>query len=211
MCVVHRILDDPGGQVGRTAIDKRPLSGPVAVGRLGLAGDAQCDTAHHGGPYQAVYAYADEDAAWWADRLGRDIPPGLFGENLRTSGLDLTAAVIGERWQVGTGPDAVVLRVTKPRIPCATFQRRMHEPQWVKRFTEAGRAGVYLSVERSGAIGPDAPVAVLDRPAHAVTALQAFRHDDPAAMGRLLAAADSGELDLDRDLRKRAGLAASRA
>lgn len=210
VCVVHRILDDGDGQVGRTAIDKRPVDGPVGVGRLGLAGDTQCDTKHHGGPYQAVYAYADEDAAWWAQRLGRTVTPGLFGENLRTSGLDLGAAVIGERWQIGDGPDTLVVQVTKPRVPCATFQRRMDEPRWVKRFTEAGRAGVYLKVEQTGTISVGAPIVVLDRPQHAVTALEAFRYDDAAAMRRLLEAGDSGGLDLDADLRKRAALAAGR-
>jgi len=211
VCVVHQLLDNPSGQVGRTGIDKRPVAGPVRVGPLGLTGDVQCDTRHHGGPYQAVYVYADEDAGWWAAQLGRVVTPGLFGENLRTSGLDLRSAVIGERWRIGDGPDAVLVRVTKPRVPCETFKRRMDEPRWVKRFTEAGRVGVYLKVERAGTLVPGAPISVLDRPAHGVTALQAFRYDDPAAMGRLLAADTSGDLDLDGDLRKRASLALSRA
>ena len=92
VCVVHQILDDARCIDGRTAIDKRAVDGPVPVGTLGLAGDAQCDTKHHGGPFQAVYAYADEDAAWWAGQLDQTITPGRFGENLRTSGLDLCAA-----------------------------------------------------------------------------------------------------------------------
>jgi MOSC domain-containing protein YiiM len=209
VCVVHQVMDDVG-QVGRTAIDKRPVTGRVRAGRSGLAGDTQCDTRHHGGPYQALYAYADEDAAWWSAQLGRPVPPGLFGENLRTIGLDLCGAVIGEQWQLGEGPQAVIVRVTKPRVPCETFKRRMDERQWVRRFALAGRAGVYLKVEHPGEIEAGAPVRVLDRPAHGVTALEAFRHDDPAAMSRLLAAESSDDLDLDPDLRRRAALAASR-
>src|SRR4051794_36173121 len=92
-----------------TAIDKRPVAGPVAVSTLGLAGDQQISPSH-GGPDKAVYAYAGEDARWWGDRLGRDIPPGLFGENLRTSGLDVSGAEIGQRWQIGE----VVLEVRMP-------------------------------------------------------------------------------------------------
>lgn len=210
VCVVHQILADARCAGGRTAIDKRPVAGPVSAGLLGLAGDAQCDTRHHGGPFQAVYAYADEDAAWWAGQLDEPITPGRFGENLRTSGLDLCAALIGERWRIGTGADAVVVQVTKPRVPCETFKRRMNQPRWVKRFTQAGRAGVYLRVETPGLIEAGAPIAVLERPAHSVTALEAFRHDDPVAMGRLLAAADSGDLELDADLRRRATVTAGR-
>jgi MOSC domain-containing protein YiiM len=204
VCVVHQIMDDAQSAGGRTAIDKRPVNGPVPVGPLGLAGDVQCDARHHGGPFQAVYAYADEDAAWWAAQLDDTIRPGRFGENLRTSGRDLCAALIGERWRIGTGADAVVVQVTKPRVPCETFKRRMGQPRWVKRFTEAGRVGVYLRVETPGVIEAGAPIAVLERPGHSVSALEAFRHDDPEAMGRLLAAADSGVLELDADLRRRA-------
>lgn len=209
VCVVHEVIDD-AGDVGRTAIDKRVVTGPVRVTRGGVAGDSSCDVAHHGGPYQAVYAYADEDADWWAGELDRPVPPGRFGENLRTRGIDLQRTVIGERWQLGEGPDAVVVEVTKPRVPCATFQRWMDEPRWVRRFTEGGRPGAYLRVVREGTVAAGAPLRVLDVPAHGVTLLQAFRTDDPPAMGRLLASADDGSLDLDLGLRKRATLAAGR-
>lgn len=101
-----------------TAIDKRPVEGPVAVHRIGLAGDRQVERRHHGGVEQAVHAYAAEDLAWWADRLGRPLAPGSFGENLTTRGLDVTGTRIGERWQVGD----VLLEVADVRLPCATFE-----------------------------------------------------------------------------------------
>jgi MOSC domain-containing protein YiiM len=211
VCAVHRILDDPGGTSGRTAIDKRPLPGAVRVTRTGLVGDLSCDTRHHGGPNQAVYAYSDEDAEWWAGELGRAIPPGLFGENLRTSGIDLQAVVIGERWRIGDGDGTVTLEVTKPRTPCETFRRRMDEPRWVKRFTQAGRPGAYLRVLAPGTVETGQDVTRFDLPPHGVTLEQAFRHDDPVAMSRLLVAAESQDLDLDHELHKRASLAAARA
>jgi MOSC domain-containing protein YiiM len=76
--VVHALIPGPK-DTGLTAIDKRPRTGRVPVGELGLAGDTQCDTKHHGGPDQALYLYAREDADWWAAELGRKIPDGLFG------------------------------------------------------------------------------------------------------------------------------------
>lgn len=126
--VVHEILPDPYGDTPVTAIDKRPVGGRVEVHALGLTGDRQCDTRNHGGRDQALYAYADEDADWWAGHLGRVIPPGSFGENVRTSGLDVTGAEIGERWRIGDGPAALVVEVTMPRIPCQMFAHRMGEP-----------------------------------------------------------------------------------
>ena len=97
---VHALLPR-GPKGGDTAIDKRPTAGPVRVGRLGLAGDRQMDVKHHGGPLQAVYAYAGEDLDWWSRELGREIPHGFFGENLTTAGIDVGGARQGERWRLG--------------------------------------------------------------------------------------------------------------
>src|SRR5271170_3645334 len=107
-----------GGKPGRTAIDKRPAGGQVAVGLLGVAGDEYADKENHGGRDQAVYAYAREDLDWWTEQLGRELRNGIFGENVTTAGLDISAALVGEIWQLGTA----VVQVTAPRIPCVTFQ-----------------------------------------------------------------------------------------
>ncbi len=79
--VVHALIPDVLGAEDRTAIDKRPVEGRVAVtvpgdAEVGLAGDQIYDRKHHGGPDQAIYAYAAEDRAWWAAELGREIAPG---------------------------------------------------------------------------------------------------------------------------------------
>jgi MOSC domain-containing protein YiiM len=165
VCRVDRLLPD-SGTIGITAIDKRPVDGPVRVRPLGLYADVQADRKHHGGEDQAVYAYADEDAAHFADLLDRPIPAGLFGENLRTAGIDVTGAVTGERWLVG---DSLLLEVTIPRIPCGTFARRLRVDKWVKRFTEEGRPGAYFRVVKSGPVAAGDPITVLERPDHGVT------------------------------------------
>lgn len=149
VCVVHQLVPDEVGQVGVSGIDKRPVQGPVRVRTLGLHGDVQADRKHHGGPEKAVYAYAAEDAGWWSQELGREIPAGSFGENLRISGIDLDGAHPGERWQIG---DRVVLEATVPRIPCATFGRWLDQPGWVKRFIAAGRPGTYFKVITPGTV-----------------------------------------------------------
>lgn len=84
-----------------TAIDKRPIEGQAPVGRYGVRGDVQANRRHHGGLDKALYAYAQEDADFWARQLGRDLPPGWFGENLRVDGIDVNAARVGEIWRVG--------------------------------------------------------------------------------------------------------------
>jgi MOSC domain-containing protein YiiM len=199
VCAVHALVPDRGGDLATTAIDKRPLDGDVEIGPLGVAGDRQMDTRHHGGPDQAVYAYAREDAAWWAAELSREVPPGLFGENLATEGIDITGAVIGEQWQVGEPGTGPLLKVRSPRTPCSTFQAWLDEPHWVKRFTEHGATGAYLAVVRPGRVRAGDPVEVVGRPAHGVTIGQVFagRRSDPEVLRRLLA-----HDDLDPKLRR---------
>ena len=210
ICVVHQLLPDPGQDPDVTAIDKRPVNGRVDVGLLGLVGDTQCDRRNHGGRDQAVYAYADVDAQRWADELGRGIPPGLFGENLRTGGVDVSGAVIGERWQIG-GEGGIVVEVTGHRTPCMTFQTRMGEEHWIRRFTERRAPGAYLRVLTPGSIGSGDAVTVLHRPGHGVTVADTCGVPDPQLMGRLLAAADAGELDLAPAMRQHVARAAARA
>ena len=127
---------------------------------------------HHGGDYQALYAVAREELDVWGARLGRDLPNGMFGENLTTSGFDVDGAVTGERWRLG---DDVVVEVTGPRIPCATFAWRMGVKGWVKVFAERGHTGAYLRVVAPGSLRPGDPVVVVERPDHGITVPMVFR------------------------------------
>jgi MOSC domain-containing protein YiiM len=195
VCVVHEVIPNPGETPDVTAIDKRPRNGRLDVAELGLALDTQIDRRYHGGPEQALYAYADEDAAWWAGELGRDVPPGLFGENVRTHGIDVSRAEVGERWRLGDGEAAVVVEVTMPRTPCRTFQKRMDEERWIKRFTRAGLAGAYLRVVTPGTLGAGDAAVVEHRPGHGVTVADLLAGGGAAAL-RLLEAHEAGVVAL---------------
>lgn len=178
--------------VGLTGIDKRPSPGPVQVRPPGahgggLVGDAVCDQRHHGGEAQAVYAYSREDLDEWQTRLGRALPSGVFGENLTTSELDVTGAVLGEQWHIGSD---LVLQVSGPRIPCRTFAGWLGIPRWVKTFTERGAPGAYLRVLHAGSVRAGDRLEVRDRPEHGVNISVAFRAltNEPALLPRLLEA-----------------------
>ena len=198
VCRVHQLLPT-SDSTGVTAIDKRPVDGPVKVHGLGLSGDLQASRKHHGGESKAVYAYSQEDTDYWAAELETEIPPGRFGENLRISGIPVSEAVIGERWQIG---EKTVLEVTCPRTPCRNFAARMRQPRWVIRFTEAGRTGTYLRVMRNGAVSAGDRVSVIYRPEHGVTSGDVFRGLSPD-QAHLLAAADAaGDISLSPEIRK---------
>ena len=191
-----------------TGIDKRPVDGPVMVtrprakgmGMVGLAGDRVYDVLNHGGPDQAVYAYAREDLDFWAAELGRPLPSGVFGENLTTESIDVNEALIGERWRIG--PD-LILETSCPRIPCGTFQGWLALAGWVKRFTLAARPGPYFRVIEPGEIQAGDQIEIVHRPDHDVTVALSFRAltVEPELLPRLLVAdALPGEL---KDLARR--------
>ncbi|MCM2426694.1 MOSC domain-containing protein [Streptomyces sp. RKAG337] len=209
---VGRPQANPWKGIASTGIDKRPVTGPVAVvapgakgtGAVGLAGDRVYDVKHHGGNDQAVYAYAREDLDGWEEELGRELPNGVFGENLTTSGVDVNGAVIGERWRVGGG---VVLEVSCPRIPCVTFEGWLDRPGWLKRFTAAAVPGAYLRVVSAGEISAGDAVEVVGRPEHEVTVALAFRAltAEPELLPRLVVADALPAGDLERIRRRVAG------
>ncbi len=163
--------------IGRTSIDKHPVTGPVEVHPRGLEGDQVSDTQHHGGTYQAVYAFAREDLDSWSQVLGLDIRDGQFGENLTTTGIDVNEAEIGERWRIG---DDVVVEVASVRTPCNDFKVWMglngyDNTAWVKRFAAEGRPGPYLRVVAPGTIRAGDDLTVIHEPGHGVTVSLAFR------------------------------------
>jgi len=158
------------GSGNRTGINKQSVQGLIHFGPEGVVGDTVVDRKHHGGYDKAVYAYAYEDALWWAERIGRDIPAGSFGENLTTEGIDVTNAVIGERWQIGD----LLLEVAEPRIPCSVFSGFWDRPTLIKEFTEANRSGAYLRIIDEAMIEKGNAISVASRPTHGITIANVF-------------------------------------
>ncbi len=156
---VPRLVEHRGRRAW-TGIWKHPVAGRVAVRGVNLDGDEQADRRVHGGPDKAVYAYASEDYTWWAAELGRQLEPGTFGENLTLEGVDLGAARVGERWQVGS----TVLEVAQPRTPCWKLGLRMGDDEFPARFLAAGRPGAYLRIVGEGEVGAADEVVSLHRP-----------------------------------------------
>lgn len=190
------------GKSGLSAIDKRPVDHPVAISTpgpaaSGVAGDHVVDVRHHGGPGQAVYAYAREDLDAWESELGVTLNSGGFGENLTTLGVDVTGAEIGERWRIGADLE---LQVTEPRIPCRVFAVWMERQGWIKTFTQRAIPGAYLKVITPGLVSAGDELTVVHRPGHGVTMGLTFRAitTESELLPDLLAAED-----LSDDLRAR--------
>lgn len=140
-----------------TGILKRSVAGPVAVGRLGLAGDEQADPAYHGGLDKAVYAYPSEHYPFWQGKRQAQTPLDLFepeqpfgflGENLSLQGLLEADVWLGDELHFLD----CVLRVTAPRDPCGKFNAIMGYNAAGRDMAIEGCSGFYLAVERQGSI-----------------------------------------------------------
>jgi MOSC domain-containing protein YiiM len=174
------------GKPVRTGIWKLPADGRVAAGPLGLDGDVQADRSVHGGVDMAIYAYAREELDWWEGEVDRSLENGTFGENLTTTDVDVSGALVGERWQIGE----TLCEVCAPRIPCWKLGVRMGDPRFLKRFARALRPGAYLRVVERGTVAAGDPIEVVARPDHDVSVrlvAEAMLHDRSLAP-RLLAA-----------------------
>ena len=174
------------GRKVSTAIYKETVVGAVRVAGVNLDGDDQADRRNHGGTHKAIYAYAAEDYEWWSagHLAARHSSPGTFGDNLTTSGVDVTGAVIGQQWKIGE----VVLEVSEPRIPCFKLGIRMDDPRFPIEFARADRPGAYLRIITEGEIVAGASVEVGKPPSHGLTVGDIARiyHRDQGAAGRLL-------------------------
>ena len=167
-----------GERTIRSAIHKQPLSGPVAVGALGLAGDEQNDLSVHGGLSKAVYAMPHPHLAWWSTQrqkaclLEEVFVPGQLGENLSLEGVDEQGVFIGDRLCFEHG---VVLRVTEPRQPCSKFNAVLGYGQAGKDMVQSGRCGFYLAVEVPGTLSADETF-TLEPGARQTSIAQALQH-----------------------------------
>jgi MOSC domain-containing protein YiiM len=153
------------GRSVTTGIFKEPVTGRVMMRKFNLDGDRQADLTVHGGEYKAVYCYPLEHYSYWKKELpGRDLPMGMFGENLTIEGMLENEVHLGDRFSVGSAE----VVVTQPRLPCYKLGIRFGADDMVKRFLASGQTGFYLAVTHEGEVGAGDEIALISRDANAV-------------------------------------------
>jgi len=177
-----------GNLVVQSAIRKHPVEGPVMVRRTNLDGDQQGDLRVHGGEKKAVYAYPSEHYDFWRRDLGRELPFGIFGENLTTEGIVDSEVFIGDRFQIGSA----ILTVTQPRTPCYKLATRLEYQPILERMYSEQRHGWYMSVAQEGTIAAGDEIRLIDRVPNSITVLELISvwmgHDlSPELLERTLA------------------------
>jgi MOSC domain-containing protein YiiM len=117
-----------------------------------------------------ILSWSNPIAMWWEKEINEVIPAGRFGENLTTEGIDVNAALIGERWKIGS----VILEVSQPRIPCRVFAGFWKRATLIKDFTQAGRPGTYLRIIQEGSAQAGDAIEVIQKPDHNVSISDLF-------------------------------------
>lgn len=138
-------------------VPKSRISG-AKVSRLGLVGDAQDDTKHHGGPERAVCLYSLERIRSLQTE-GHPIDIGTAGENVTVEGIDWDLVVPGTQLRLG---DHVRLEVASFTNPCKTIKESFTDGEFVRiaHKLHAGWSRVYARVLSEGEIHLGDPVEV---------------------------------------------------
>ncbi len=139
--------------------DKQVTTGgykqPVASAMLrfrGFEGDGQADLVNHGSPDQAALIFAAEHYPGWEKKLGRQLSPGAFSENLTVTGATESAICVGDVFRIG----AALVQATQPRQPCGKLARKLGEPHLVDWVIDANQGGIYVRVLEEGLVAADA-------------------------------------------------------
>jgi MOSC domain-containing protein YiiM len=144
-----------------SAIGKIPVAGPLAVGRLGIQGDAQADLSVHGGIDKAIHHYPRDHYPFWRERVERfPDKPGTFGENISTVGIGENEACIGDRYRLGSA----IVEISQGRQPCWKQGYRLGNPDVVATMVATSRCGWYYRVVEAGQVAAGDGLDLVSRP-----------------------------------------------
>jgi MOSC domain-containing protein YiiM len=122
---------------------------PRAVLRFGnFDGDRQADRINHGGLEKAVCVYPFDHYPYWSRRLGRDLTPGAFSENLTVLGAIETEVCVGDVFRIGEA----AVQVSQPRMPCAKLAGKNGSKVLPKLMANVGYTGFYMWVLSEGVV-----------------------------------------------------------
>ena len=142
----RRIVSWKGKEV-ETGIYKNPISSGIYLQPNDVKNDDVIDRRYHGGEYKACYLYGYEQYNHWRELFpDKELPMGMFGENLTVSGLDETVLCIGSAYKIGEA----IVQISEPREPCFKLGIRFEDQGVLKHFIRSTYCGTYVSVLQSG-------------------------------------------------------------
>ena len=180
------LLSRPTGDIV-SGIAKEPVTKSfIVLTKTNLEGDGQSDTKEsrfggqvHGGPEQAVYAFASEHYPRLEELTGKPSYPGLVGENLTLRGATEATVCIGDVWEWGEA----LLQISVPRSPCYKLGIRLGKQALRRWIREEGMVGWYLRVLRTGKVPTSGHITVVEKHPAAVSVLEVHRWIDGGGEG----------------------------
>ena len=129
-----------------SAIGKQPVAGRVRVAGEQVEGTSRPTAACTAGRTRRSTPTPPRTRRGGRRSSAASSPPAMFGENLTTAGVDVSGALVGERWRIGE----LELEVCQPRLPCYKLGLKFGDPLMLKRFAKAERPGAYLRIIAAG-------------------------------------------------------------
>ncbi|OLS27699.1 MAG: hypothetical protein HeimC2_10590 [Candidatus Heimdallarchaeota archaeon LC_2] len=143
-----------------TGIFKEPVTEKVSVRGVNITGDDQADRSVHGGVNKAIYSYPTEHYPFWKKHfLEKELPYGMFGENLSTQGLLETETHVGDRIKIGT----TELIAVQPRMPCYKLGIRFETQNIIKKFYQSNFSGIYFKIAKEGEIQVGDTITIIEK------------------------------------------------
>lgn len=160
------------GRKEKTGIFKKPIKGPIHLGKEVVRGDEVSNRKVHGGEFKACYLFASESYDYWEDLYPNlDWHYGMIGENLTVSGLDESKLIIGDVYKIGKA----LVQITQPREPCATFGNKLGDMQVLKHFVKHGKPGTYVRVLKEGEVKKGDKMKLVESATNSISILDFFK------------------------------------
>ena len=144
--------------ISNGGVPKLPIERAV-IGTLGVEGDRQANTEHHGGPERALCLFSLEKIeALQAE--GHAIVPGGAGENVTITGLDWDDVAPGTQLRLG---ESVLIEITGYTAPCYKIEANFSAGDFnrINQKTNPGWSRAYAKVIEGGPLLPGDAVELL--------------------------------------------------
>ena len=137
------------GKTIQTGVFKEPVTESLEVKGINIDGDSQGNKKSHGGIDRAVYAYPMEHYQYWKKQYPqKELPFGMFGENLTTEGVFEDKVFVGDVFRIGTAE----LMATQPRMPCYRLGIRFDDQSIIDNYLATDFCGIFFKILHEGKI-----------------------------------------------------------
>ena len=145
---VSKIREVPyDGKMIKTGIFKEPVKESLEAKGINIEGDDQGNRKTHGGIDRAIYSYPMEHYSYWKKQYpDKELPFGMFGENLTTEGLIEKDVKVGDIFRIGT----VEMMAMQPRMPCYRLGFKFDDQKVIDKFLETDFCGIFYRIIKEG-------------------------------------------------------------